>query len=184
MGKRLTKRRSGNGNLDPSMSGEQCKESGTVEMEERSSGSFGPPFIPPFAVDGGITELSRNGSFSTLGLPKSGFPSMNHLGSSEIDLLKTHPPSRSESTLTEARMEKVDGTEGEESDDGDSADSESQLVKKSWFRRLNPFHKGPPPPIPKHDAGLVPEMTASWFSKLTWGWISPLMMVRFPLLSP
>ncbi len=180
MGKRLTKRRSGNGNIGPSMSGDQCKETETVEMEERSNESFRPPFIPPFAAEEGITELSRNGSFSTLGLPKSGFPSMNHLGSSELDLLKIQPPSRSESTLTDTRIPKGDDAEDEDSDDGDSEDSESRLVKKSWFRRLNPFHKGPPPPIPKDDAGLVPEMTASWFSKLTWGWISPLMMVCFP----
>ena len=50
-------------------------------------------------------------------------------------------------------------------------------VKKSWIQRLNPFHIGKIPPIPESDAGLVPEMMASWLSKLTWNWMSPLMMV-------
>src|SRR5436305_10417664 len=136
MGKRLHKRRSGNG---PSVREDQCKETETVEMEERSNENFRPPFIPPFAVHEGITDLSRNGSFSTLGLPKSGFPSLNHLGSSEIDLLKIQPPSRSESTLTDTGIPKGDDVEDDGSDDGDSEGSESRLVKKSWFRRLNPF---------------------------------------------
>src|SRR5436309_5062332 len=50
-------------------------------------------------------------------------------------------------------------------------------VKKSWARRLNPFLSDKLPPIPESDAGLVPEIHANWFSKLTWAWISPLMMV-------
>jgi hypothetical protein len=37
-----------------------------------------------------------------------------------------------------------------------------------------------PPPVPDGDAGLVPEFTANWFEKLTFGWLAPLMFVRSP----
>ena len=55
---------------------------------------------------------------------------------------------------------------------------ETQHKKRSWLGRLSPFSWDDLPPVPKSDAGLVTETQASWFSKLTWGWISPLMMVR------
>ena len=47
----------------------------------------------------------------------------------------------------------------------------------SWIKRLNLFQKGEIPPVPEHDAGLVPEMQAGWFSRFTWGWMTPLMIV-------
>ena len=63
----------------------------------------------------------------------------------------------------------------------EEGESKQELpVKKSWARRLNPLISKTVPPIPEFDAGLVPEVNANWFSKLTWGWISPLMMVAFP----
>jgi hypothetical protein len=46
--------------------------------------------------------------------------------------------------------------------------------------RLNPFYVDDPPPVPDGDAGLVPECTANWFEKLTFGWLAPLMFVRSP----
>ena len=56
-------------------------------------------------------------------------------------------------------------------------DGKERPTKKSWIRRLNPFHIGKIPPVPESDVGLVSEMMASWFSKLTSNWMSPLMMV-------
>jgi lipopolysaccharide export LptBFGC system permease protein LptF len=52
-----------------------------------------------------------------------------------------------------------------------------ELPKKSWLRRLNPFHRSTSPPVPAIDAGLVPDLNANWWSRLTWGWMAPLMMV-------
>ena len=49
--------------------------------------------------------------------------------------------------------------------------------KRSIWRKLNPFYMTHVPPVPATDAGLVPEMGASWLSKLTWGWMGSLMMV-------
>lgn len=121
-----------------------------------------------------MSEVSRNGSLSTLGLPKSGFPSVDHLARSEVNLLN-QKPSRSDITLTEEENKK---RISETTDDSEEEDKDGKEGKKtSWWKRLNPFHRGAVPPIPRDDAGLVPEMTANWFSKLTWGWISPLMMV-------
>jgi hypothetical protein len=57
-------------------------------------------------------------------------------------------------------------------------DNEKTHQKRSWLRRLNPFSWDDLPPVPKSDAGLVPEIQANWLSKLTWGWISPLMLVH------
>jgi hypothetical protein len=52
--------------------------------------------------------------------------------------------------------------------------------KRTWFQKLNPFYSGEVPPVPAVDAGLVPEMHAGFLSKLTWGWMSSLMMVSPP----
>jgi len=56
-------------------------------------------------------------------------------------------------------------------------DNEEQPRKRSWAHRLNPLKRDEIPPVPEYDAGLVPELEAHWFSKLTWGWMGPLMMV-------
>lgn len=53
--------------------------------------------------------------------------------------------------------------------------------KKPWIHRLNPLRMSEVPPVPEFDAGLVPERSASWFSKLTWGWMTSLMMVYIEL---
>lgn len=54
---------------------------------------------------------------------------------------------------------------------------ERQLKKKSWLQRLNPFLAGEVPAVPAEDAGLVPDVGANFWNKLTWGWMGPLMMV-------
>lgn len=50
--------------------------------------------------------------------------------------------------------------------------------KRSWTDRLNPLKWVEIPPVPDCDAGLIPELHANWFSKLTFGWMAPLMMVH------
>jgi hypothetical protein len=49
--------------------------------------------------------------------------------------------------------------------------------KKKWYKKLNPLYFGDPPPVPAEDAGLVPDLQAGWWGKLTWGWMGSLMMV-------
>ena len=61
----------------------------------------------------------------------------------------------------------------------DAPHSGDERPKKKWWQRLNPFLAGETSPIPD-DAGLVPELKANWWSKLTWGWMGPLMMVLCP----
>jgi hypothetical protein len=46
-----------------------------------------------------------------------------------------------------------------------------------WGRRVNPFYVDDPPAVPDSDAGLIPEVTANWFERLTFGWLAPLMLV-------
>lgn len=48
--------------------------------------------------------------------------------------------------------------------------------KKKWYQKLNPFLAGEVPPVPV-DAGMVPDLHANWWDKLTWGWMAPIMMV-------
>jgi len=55
-------------------------------------------------------------------------------------------------------------------------------AKPSLWKRLNPLHSTKIPPVPKTDAGLVPELQANWWSKLTWGWMGSLMLVLLPNL--
>jgi hypothetical protein len=64
-------------------------------------------------------------------------------------------------------------TENQEFEGGD----QRQQKKRSWAQRLNPFLAGEVPPVPADDAGLVPDLQANFWSKLTWGWMGPLMMV-------
>lgn len=61
-------------------------------------------------------------------------------------------------------------------------DNEEQQRKRPWIDRLNPLKLKQIPPVPECDAGLVPELQANWFSKLTWGWMGPLMMVHSDFL--
>ena len=50
--------------------------------------------------------------------------------------------------------------------------------KKKWYQKLNPFLAGEVPPVPVDgDAGMVPDLHANWWNKLTWGWMAPIMMV-------
>src|SRR5438046_972707 len=82
-------------------------------------------------------------------------------------------------TNTEYSIETEYSKESESKEDFESitSDGKGRPSKKPWIWRLNPFRADEMPPVPESDAGLVPEMTACWFSKLTWAWMSPLMMV-------
>lgn len=61
--------------------------------------------------------------------------------------------------------------------DSDSNYDKEERNRWAWIKRLNPFRQGKIPPVPEHDAGPVPETQAGWFSRLTWEWMTPLMMV-------
>ena len=58
----------------------------------------------------------------------------------------------------------------------DPSPAEQPKKKKKWLNRLNPF-RGETPRVPLEDAGPVPELHAHFWSKLTWGWLSQLMLV-------
>jgi hypothetical protein len=81
---------------------------------------------------------------------------------------------------TSARSASTEEHSKEYSDEHPAGGEEPQTTK-SWIHKLNPFSSGQVPPVPAEDAGLVPEMQANFFSKLTWGWMSSLMMVCIPL---
>ena len=46
------------------------------------------------------------------------------------------------------------------------------------LQRLNPLSRANPRPVPV-DAGTCPEAEASWYSKLTWGWMTELLYVGY-----
>jgi len=70
-----------------------------------------------------------------------------------------------------------------ENENGGDEPQEETSPKKTWLQKLNPFLAGEIPPVPTEDAGLVPDLKANWWGKLTWGWMGPLMLVRFSKLT-
>lgn len=58
-----------------------------------------------------------------------------------------------------------------------------QLSSKTHFSyRLDPFrlvNGAPPPPSSIEDANLIPEATAVFFSKLTFNWITPVLVLGY-----
>src|SRR5271170_134930 len=85
------------------------------------------------------------------------------------------PSQRSGSTDENHKQELIDN--------GGDVPQEETRPKKSWLQKLNPFLAGEIPPVPTEDAGLVPDLKANWWAKLTWGWMGPLMLVRFARIS-
>jgi hypothetical protein len=60
----------------------------------------------------------------------------------------------------------------------DITDAKSSTVgKKKWYKKVNPLKWGAKPPIPQTRT-VSREYHASFFSKLTFQWMSPLMVVR------
>jgi ATP-binding cassette subfamily C (CFTR/MRP) protein 1 len=64
-----------------------------------------------------------------------------------------------------------------EASDIDSDATKSIRKKKPFYKRLN-FLKRNPPPVPK-EREVCPEYTASFFSRLSWQWMQPLMRVGY-----
>tara|TARA_R110002003_G_scaffold97_36_gene8042 strand:+ start:43822 stop:46560 length:2739 start_codon:yes stop_codon:yes gene_type:complete len=62
-------------------------------------------------------------------------------------------------------------------DISDDSDAKSSLRRRKWYR-TNPLKWGPIPPLPK-TREVCPEHTASFFSRLTWHWMQPLMNVGY-----
>lgn len=48
--------------------------------------------------------------------------------------------------------------------------------KKPWYKNLNPLKRGKAPPVPA-DRAVSKEYGATFFSKLTFQWMAPLMKV-------
>lgn len=48
--------------------------------------------------------------------------------------------------------------------------------KKKWYKRANPLKWGAKPPVPK-EKSVCPEFVAGFFSRLTFQWMHPLMVV-------
>jgi len=64
-----------------------------------------------------------------------------------------------------------------EASDSESNATRSIRKRKPFYKRLN-FLKNNPPPIPK-ERDVCPEYTASFFSRLSWQWMQPLMRVGY-----
>ncbi|KAI9671553.1 MAG: hypothetical protein M1817_003605 [Caeruleum heppii] len=58
------------------------------------------------------------------------------------------------------------------------SDLENSTPPRSWKSRLNPFRSSRKPPVPK-ERQLSPEHGASFWSRLTFQWMSPLMRVGY-----
>lgn len=52
----------------------------------------------------------------------------------------------------------------------------TQTPTKPWYRTLNPLRWGGIPPIPD-ERNVSPEYKAGFLSLLTFGWITPMMVV-------
>jgi hypothetical protein len=78
------------------------------------------------------------------------------------------------------RSASIDDHQKQEFVDIPESGHESSSGTKSWLQKLNPFLVSEVPPVPADDAGLVPDMQANLWNKLTWGWMGPLMMVNRP----
>ncbi|KAF2088727.1 P-loop containing nucleoside triphosphate hydrolase protein [Saccharata proteae CBS 121410] len=50
--------------------------------------------------------------------------------------------------------------------------------QQPWYKRLNPLRWGPMPPVPPERIEC-PEQTASFFSKITFQWMTPIMAVGY-----
>jgi len=78
-----------------------------------------------------------------------------------------------------------EGTSDDDKKSDDSSVEEATFRQRfrdrvvRWGRQINPFYVEDPEPVPDSDAGLIPEVTANWFERLTFGWLAPLMLV-FP----
>ncbi|KAI4659604.1 uncharacterized protein J4E79_006139 [Alternaria viburni] len=64
-----------------------------------------------------------------------------------------------------------------EASDSESNATRSIRKRKPFYKRLN-FLKNNPPPLPK-ERDVCPEYTASFFSRLSWQWMQPLMRVGY-----
>ncbi|KAI9797008.1 MAG: hypothetical protein M1833_005841 [Piccolia ochrophora] len=82
---------------------------------------------------------------------------------------------------------KSPSTEGEAASPPSSEDDEkatdqvranSIVPKKKWYRRMNPFEKSQPPPVPE-ERSVSKEYGASFWSVLTFQWMGPLMRVGY-----
>ncbi|BFZ56150.1 ATP-binding cassette transporter yor1 [Savitreella phatthalungensis] len=64
------------------------------------------------------------------------------------------------------------------SDDESTTASTERRPHRTFLQKLNPLSRANPPPIPQH-AGVSPEATAGFFSRLTWGWMTHLLWVGY-----
>lgn len=64
----------------------------------------------------------------------------------------------------------------------DSTSEDTQLQTKPWYKTLNPLRWGGIPPVPDERI-ISPEHNAGIFSRLTFGWVTPLMVVSLHLVS-
>lgn len=55
---------------------------------------------------------------------------------------------------------------------------EDEYKSQSFFQKVNPLSRANPNPVPL-DAGTCPEYGASFWSKLTWGWMTHLLYVGY-----
>ncbi|KAI9808369.1 MAG: hypothetical protein M1826_004340 [Phylliscum demangeonii] len=55
---------------------------------------------------------------------------------------------------------------------------EKDVAKRRWYHRINPFGRGSPPPVPRERA-ISREYGASFWSKVFFQWMSPMMRVGY-----
>lgn len=80
--------------------------------------------------------------------------------------------------------EKLQAADSSRSASGDEAKAPDAVLqpptpKKKWHQRLNPLRWQAPPPVPEERTHSR-EYEASFFSIITFQWMSPLMRVRSP----
>lgn len=81
-------------------------------------------------------------------------------------LAQTASAARIESAFTHTTIDEVNETRSLSDDDS----------KRKWTYRLDPFKRKTKPPVPQH-RGESREAKAGFWSKLTFQWMGPIMMV-------
>ncbi|KAF7312081.1 ABC protein [Mycena indigotica] len=93
--------------------------------------------------------------------------------SSETPSNPNTSPGASDDTLPKPQQNKPAGAL-----DLDTGD-ELVRYRKRWWQLWIPAGVPPPPPESLDDAKTIPMVTASWLSRLTYSWISPIMVLGF-----
>jgi hypothetical protein len=131
----------------------------------------------PGEPDSAATIANRTESATTDPVPLKGIDGESDRSNSDQHMNNVDSAEKNEpSDLARLHTTPSDHSARNEPDDDDSA---SLTKRPKWYRRgLNPLKWGPSPPVPEEPV-VAREYNASFFSRLSFHWMSPLMHVGY-----